>query len=78
MFPCLVPIGKAHLEANDPSDVLSEVSIQQQQHNTVASATPLTLVTRTIPGVVTTTTASYTPQPARDRITTKCNTMDQG
>ena len=30
-----VPISNAPLQADDPSDALSEISIQQQQHDTV-------------------------------------------
>ena len=39
-----IPIGDTNLEADDPSDALSEVSIQQQKNDTAASAMPPTLV----------------------------------
>ena len=54
-----VPISNAPLQVEDHSDALSEVSIQQQQHDTVPCATS---GTRTIPGAVTTTTVGRTPQ----------------
>ena len=45
-----VPIGDTNLEADDPSDALSEVSIQQQQNYTAASAMPPTSVTTSTVG----------------------------
>ena len=57
-----VPIGNANLEADDPSDALSELSIQQQQNDTAACATSPTSVTRAISGAITTSTVSHTPQ----------------
>ena len=57
-----VPIGNANLEADDPSDALSKVSIQQQKNDTAASATPLTPFSRAISGAVTTSTVGHTPQ----------------
>ena len=54
-----VSTSNAHLQADDPSYVLSEVSIQQQLHNTVPCAKS---GTRTIPGAVTTMTVGRTPQ----------------
>ena len=54
-----VPISNAPLQADNPSDALSEISIQQQRHDTVPCATS---GSRTIPGAVTTTTVSRSPQ----------------
>ena len=55
-------IGSIHLETDNPLDTLSEVSIQEQRNDTVASVTPPTSVTRTIPATVTTITVSHKPQ----------------
>ena len=45
-----VLIGDTNLDADDPSDALSEVSIQQQRNDTTASAMPPTSVTTSTVG----------------------------
>ena len=53
-----IPISNAPLQADDPSDALSEISIQQQHDTVPCSASG----TRKIHGAVTTMTVGCTPQ----------------
>ena len=56
-----VSILNAPPAADDLSDALSKVSIQQQHTDTTASVKLPTSVYRTIPGSVTTTSVGHTP-----------------